>query len=163
MPRAVLPLQRLTGGLPRLVVVAAAGWGKTSALRAALPAGTAWCSGVKVAADPAVLDDAARNSEWVVVDDLPVLSPGPAAELARAVVDVPAAVALVSRVPLPTTFWPGAGLGPGDLALSYEQTAALLGTDGGRRPRRRGCAHGDGRLAGPGAARTRGPGSRAVA
>jgi DNA-binding SARP family transcriptional activator/tetratricopeptide (TPR) repeat protein len=122
---------------PRCVlVVAAAGYGKTTALRAAV--GSATATWLPAADLPELLagglpDVAARGAQWVVLDDLPQLSGdltrrllAGAARLAE-----PVSIALASRWPLGTASsrWRGRGTlaetGPADLALPVEQIAAL--------------------------------------
>ncbi|MFI0424170.1 tetratricopeptide repeat protein [Spongiactinospora sp. 9N601] len=109
-------------------VVAAAGYGKTEAVRRWLRgASVSWHSRVP----PAAGDD---SGDWLVVDDLVAF---PAGEVRRLLGGTsPAAkVVIVSRRPPPGgARLPGLRvLGPADLALSPEEVAAVLGQEYGIR------------------------------
>lgn len=119
-----------------LVVVAAAGYGKTTAMRAALPAGRVhWCSGL------AELPAAAGESEpdWIVLDDVPRLSPDQTRRLLTSIAELPDSVriAVLARWPLaaPVSGWRGRGLlaeiDPADLALTPAAVSATLARDHG--------------------------------
>jgi DNA-binding SARP family transcriptional activator len=117
-------------------VAAAAGYGKTTAVRDALAgADAAWLSGADARdLDDAArdLDDAARAHAWVVVDDLPRLTAERYHALVTAVLDQPARVVLASRWPVgrAVSRWRGRGLvtevAPADLRLPPDRVAALL-------------------------------------
>ena len=121
-----------------MVVVAAAGYGKTIALRASLAGLDAtWHPHADVPALAAggLADLAGRQgSGWLVLDDLPRLPANLARDLLATAHDLPEqiGVALSSRWPLaaPLARWRGRGdlveLGPRDLALSEEQVSELL-------------------------------------
>jgi DNA-binding SARP family transcriptional activator len=133
-------VERIVGARRRrcLLVVGAAGYGKTSALRTALHGhDTYWLAHPDVTA----LEQAAHDHEWVVVDDLPDLPEDAANRLVTAAVHVPepASVALVSRRPLcaQVSRWRGRGvlaeLGPADLALPVDRVDELLTSEYGVR------------------------------
>lgn len=120
-----------------LLVVAAAGYGKTTALRSWLPQGVAWGT---VADLPDLLSSAdVDGRRWVVVDDVPRLRPDAERGLFGTVVELPDSVRLAVA-----TRWPpsqslarlrGRGLlaeaGPAELAFSTQRTAAVLRRDHG--------------------------------
>ena len=121
-----------------MVVVAAAGYGKTIALRSSLAGLDAtWHPRADVPALAAggLADLACRQgSGWLVLDDLPRLPAELARDLLATAHDLPEqiGVALSSRWPLaaPLARWRGRSdlveLGPRDLALSEEQVSELL-------------------------------------
>jgi DNA-binding SARP family transcriptional activator len=116
-----------------LVVVAAAGYGKTTALRTRLSGTTAhWRSGPDAAGLgtdlPAAGADPARTA-WVVFDDVPRQAADRVAAIAA---DLPdhLGLAVASRWPLDLPR-PAAHLRPADLALTAADTAALLRDDYG--------------------------------
>lgn len=117
-----------------LLVVAAAGYGKTAAVRAAVGAAPAtWRSGVPAGADLRRSVPAGGGERWIVLDDLPRLDPATAAALRDAAGDLPAGVhlALLSRWPQEAVAgWASAGrltvLGPADLALDTGAVGELL-------------------------------------
>jgi DNA-binding SARP family transcriptional activator/tetratricopeptide (TPR) repeat protein len=130
------------------VVCAAAGYGKTTALRSWYPAAEArWHRGLPGGGDPvdalagAVLDEARRGATRIVFDDLPHLPVDTARALTEALARLtgtgPASsvdVALASRWPLgsATTALPDtaqAVVGPAELCLPVERVADLLSDD----------------------------------
>lgn len=122
-------------------MVAAAGYGKTTALRRWFPpSGAHWWRGPE--ATPQRLADEIRavvDDRPLIVDDLPRLSAGAVQALAAAVDDLPdtATVVLSSRWPpaAATAGWVGRygwqELGPADLALTAEEVADLLAAEHG--------------------------------
>ncbi|MEU4214844.1 tetratricopeptide repeat protein [Actinoplanes sp. NPDC026623] len=131
------------------VVCAAAGYGKTTALRAWYPAaGARWHRGLPGgAADPvdalagAVLDEARAGAGQIVFDDLPRLPADTARALTEALARLTSTdlagsvdVALASRWPLgaATTALPDtaqAVIGPAELSLPVDRVADLLADD----------------------------------
>ncbi|GIH05491.1 hypothetical protein Rhe02_35580 [Rhizocola hellebori] len=108
------------------LVVAAAGYGKTSLLRQRYPAAT-WHSGV-----------AGLTGGDTVIDDLPMLTPDAAQALFASVDALPsgARVAIASRFPLPVLPARLRGLAqvrPAELALSAEAATELLENEYGLR------------------------------
>lgn len=108
------------------VVAAAAGYGKTTALRGSHP-DARWHRGLPTGGgDPCaalagvVLEEARGGASQVVFDDLPPLPAGTVAAVSK-IVEGTADVALASR-------WPGprADVGPASLALTVDQVAALV-------------------------------------
>lgn len=126
-----------------MVVVAAAGYGKSTALRDKLSdATTTWLEPTDVSAlVQGGLAELARRrgSGWLVLEDLPALPADLACALLTAVTSLPetVGVALTSRWPVaaPTARWRARGdlttLGPRDLALAEEHVARLLAQDHG--------------------------------
>nr|MDT0657174.1 BTAD domain-containing putative transcriptional regulator [Micromonospora sp. DSM 115978] len=122
------------------VVVAAAGYGKTTALRRRFPPeATRWHRAARSGLSGLVRRAAGAAQQVVVFDDL---APPPAAEidaLVETVGALPEAITVVlsARAPLPAppARWLGRGLwtelGPPDLALSSEQVADLLAEEHG--------------------------------
>ncbi|GIJ77059.1 Transcriptional regulatory protein, C terminal [Micromonospora phaseoli] len=130
------------------VVVAAAGYGKTTALRGWYPStGASWHRGLPPApgeaADTlaaAVLAEARAGAAQVVFDDLPCLPADAARDMSRALARLVGAdralaervgsvdVALCSRWPLGASAGalPRADVGPAELSLSVDQVADLL-------------------------------------
>ncbi|WP_027342337.1 BTAD domain-containing putative transcriptional regulator [Hamadaea tsunoensis] len=106
------------------LVVAAAGYGKTTLLRRRHPGpDVAWCTGAQLAAGDVAVGAGTRT---VVVDDLPPLT-GPA--LARLIAALPPVrVVLAGRTPVAGVRLPVTG--PAALALSAGRTAALLADHG---------------------------------
>jgi len=123
------------------VLVAAAGYGKSTALRQWYPANASgWHRGV--GARPLarlVIDAVAAGERQVVVDDLPRLPAEAVPALLDALDELPDAVTVVlsSRWPLaaPAARWLGRGLwtelGPADLALGPDQVADLVSDEYG--------------------------------
>ncbi|MDG4809382.1 hypothetical protein O7634_21765 [Micromonospora sp. WMMD1120] len=120
--------------------MAAAGYGKTTALRRWFPpAGARWCRGDDAPVRQLVADAVAAGDRLVVVDDLPPTSAEQlhllVEEVARWADDV--TVILASRWPLsaPTTRLLGSGLwtevGPADLALPPQRIADLIAEEYG--------------------------------
>jgi len=120
-----------------LLVVASAGYGKTTALRRRLP-GAVWLPGSRIEElvagglkELACTDD---PPQWIVVDDVPRLAPDAAEALLETACGLPApvGVALASRWPLAAPLWRWRGQGvlselrPADLALSVDDVADLL-------------------------------------
>lgn len=126
-----------------LLVVAAPGYGKTTALRAWLPAAASrWypypaVRGLAAGELPDPPPPAASGRRWVVVDDLPTLPTAEARALLDWVESLPdgIGVALASRSPLDAPVSRGLGQGwlrptlPADLALSPARVAAVLRDD----------------------------------
>ncbi|MET7877642.1 BTAD domain-containing putative transcriptional regulator [Micromonospora profundi] len=121
-------------------VVAAAGYGKTTALHRWFPrAGARWCRGDDAPVRQLVADAVAAGDRLVVVDDLPPISAEQLhlllKEVGRWEDDV--TVVLASRWPLsaPAARLLGSGLwtelGPADLALSPDRIADLLAEEYG--------------------------------
>ena len=128
------------------VAVAAAGYGKTTALRSWYSTGGAtWRRGLSAggastgamagamstaALVTAVTDEIRAGAGQVIVDDLPRLPVDTPRALAEALAGLPGAadVVLSSRWPLnpSTTAGPRADIGPAELALSLDQVADLL-------------------------------------
>jgi DNA-binding SARP family transcriptional activator/ATP/maltotriose-dependent transcriptional regulator MalT len=122
------------------LVVAAAGYGKTTALRETLP-GAVWC------VDPDLPDLAAGGlaalaadrPQWIILDDLPALPAPLGRSLLGAAFTLPGqtAVVLSSRRPLDAGAgrWRGRGalheVRPADLALTIDEITDLLATDYG--------------------------------
>jgi DNA-binding SARP family transcriptional activator/tetratricopeptide (TPR) repeat protein len=129
-------------GIACRVVAAAAGYGKTTAMRGWYPAARAsWHRGLPPGSpEPVealagvVLDEVRAGAGQIVFDDLPRLPPGTARSLARALAGPAGAgavdVVLASRWPLGTAApaLPRADVGPAELALSVDQIADLLTT-----------------------------------
>jgi DNA-binding SARP family transcriptional activator/ATP/maltotriose-dependent transcriptional regulator MalT len=138
------------------VVVAAAGYGKTTALRGWYPAaGARWHRGVTAAQPPGgpvttvdappadidglaalILDEARGGVRQIVVDDLPRLPADAARGLLAVAGDLPddVGVVLSSRWPLAPAAGPlprGAwrDVGPADLALPLDQVAEVLAAE----------------------------------
>lgn len=116
---------------PRLVV-AAAGYGKTTALRRRYPEPAArWCR----VTDPGALPTAeqlaalADGASQLVLDGLPPLPPAPAGRLLDAVARLPIPVAIASRWPLTPS--PSQHTRPDDLRLTTAEVATLLRTEYG--------------------------------
>jgi DNA-binding SARP family transcriptional activator/tetratricopeptide (TPR) repeat protein len=116
---------------PRLVV-AAAGYGKTTALRRCYPEPAArWCR----VTDPAALPTAERlaalagGAGQLVLDGLPPLPPALAGELLDALAALPIPVAIASRWPLTPS--PTRHTRPDDLRLTVAEVATLLRTEYG--------------------------------
>ncbi|MEV0459637.1 hypothetical protein, partial [Catellatospora methionotrophica] len=124
-------------GPSRRIVVAAAGYGKTTLLRGLCPPVRArWWRG---GADPCgfVRQAGADEVRCLVLDDLPQLGAAQVRELLIAVEELPddAEVLLASRWPVP---WRHAGrpgrwteLGPADLACTVDEVAGLLADESG--------------------------------
>lgn len=117
-----------------ILVTAAAGYGKTTAVRAVLPVERVrWCSGLT----EMPVDD--PDHDWLVLDDVPRLSSDQTRALLAPVTELPesARVAVLSRWPLaaPVSGWRGRGLlaevDPADLALTPAAVAAILARDYG--------------------------------
>ncbi|WP_144126683.1 BTAD domain-containing putative transcriptional regulator [Catellatospora sichuanensis] len=127
----------MVSGPSRRIVVAAAGYGKTTLLRNLCPPARAhWWQG---GADPCgfVRQAASDAVRCLVLDDLPRLSVQEMRDLLLAVEDLPedTEVAMASRRPLP---WRHAGrpgrwteLGPADLACTVDEITVLLAEEGG--------------------------------
>lgn len=131
-------------------VVAAAGYGKTSAVRRWLrDRAVCWCGGADSAVLATVCPDGlaelaaagmpAEGAIWLVLDDVPRLSDRQLQALVCAVQRLPSRlrVVVVTRHPPASSRWrPGllAPYGPADLALSPGQVASLLGGQGGADP-----------------------------
>ena len=127
-------------GVTCRVVAAAAGYGKTTAMRGWYPAARAsWHRGLPPgphepvdALAGVVLDEVRDGAGQLVFDDLPRLPPGTARSLAEALARLPGAVdvVLASRWPLGTAApaLPRADVGPAELSLSVDQIADLLTT-----------------------------------
>ncbi|WP_148083775.1 helix-turn-helix transcriptional regulator [Micromonospora sp. Llam0] len=123
------------------IVVAAAGYGKTTALRRWFPpSGVRWWRGPEVTSQRLVDEIRAFVEDRpLVVDDLPRLSAEAVQALAAAVDDLPyaATVVLSSRWPPAATApgWVGRcgwqELGPADLALTPEEVGDLLAAEHG--------------------------------
>ena len=124
------------------VVCAAAGYGKTTALRAWYPAGARWHRGLPGGAgDPvgalagAVFEEARAGAGQIVFDDLPRLPVDTARLLTEALGrDLAVDVALASRWPLgaAATALPDrahAVVGPAELSLPVDRVADLLADD----------------------------------
>ena len=129
-----------------LLVVAAAGYGKTSAVRDLLrDVESSWLPGGEATGlAEGGLEDLAWGSAsplWIVVDDLPRLPAETTRALLAAVAGLPedVHVALLSRLPLgaPVSRWRGRGVltdvQPGDLTLSLDEVAGLLAAEYGLR------------------------------
>jgi len=116
----------------RRIIVAAAGYGKTTTLRRWFPADASrWCRGARTQPRRFVIDAVAAGERQLVLDDLPPLTD----EAVRALVETVSAlpdtvtVALSSRWPLAARC-PSPGqwteFGPADLALTTEQVDDLI-------------------------------------
>jgi DNA-binding SARP family transcriptional activator len=116
---------------PRLVV-AAAGYGKTTALRRRYPEPAARWYRVT---DPAALPTAghlaalADGASQLVLDGLPPLPPARAGDLLNDLSELPIPVAVASRWPLTSS--PTQHTRPDDLRLTVDEVAALLRTEYG--------------------------------
>lgn len=117
------------------VVVAAAGYGKTTALRRWFPTGSAhWHRATGPTLSRVVADAAAAGAGRIVVDDLPELTTDEVDALADTLGALPATISVVlsSRWPLPSprTRSPGRSLwtdlGPADLALTAGDVGGLI-------------------------------------
>ncbi|WP_212842780.1 BTAD domain-containing putative transcriptional regulator [Catellatospora sp. IY07-71] len=116
----------------RRMVIAAAGYGKTTALRRWCPAPGArwWPGGTDAAAF--VVDAAAAGDGPIVLDDLPALPDGELRRLLRAVAGVSADVEIVLASRWPLAWRPHAGpgrwteVGPAELACTVDDVAELL-------------------------------------
>jgi DNA-binding SARP family transcriptional activator/tetratricopeptide (TPR) repeat protein len=129
------------------LVVAAAGYGKTTALRRTHPEPAArWCHLTDPAgpggpgdwwdglADPATLVGLAGGARQLVLDDLPALPPAAGHQLLAALDRLPATVSvtIASRWPLPQPpAGPRAHLRPDELRLTVAAVAELLRTEYG--------------------------------
>ncbi|MGW5556531.1 BTAD domain-containing putative transcriptional regulator [Micromonospora sp. NPDC003944] len=116
-------------------VVAAAGYGKTTALRRWFPPAAArWCRGDEAPVRQLVADAAGAGDRLIVVDDLPPTSAEQLHllldEVGRRADDVTVVLASRWPPPAPATRFLGSGLwtelGPADLALSPERIADLI-------------------------------------
>ncbi|WP_034263355.1 BTAD domain-containing putative transcriptional regulator [Actinospica robiniae] len=125
----------LADGAPRLLLVtAAAGYGKTSAVRSRLRGvPVSWYSGSAAAAMLRRAEPGRAAARWLVLDE-PALSP---AELGRALTEAMATTperriaVITARLPeIPTARWRASGLmaelGPAQLALSPSSAARTL-------------------------------------
>ncbi len=122
------------------LVVAAAGYGKTTALGTAL-AGARWCREPAVDALIAggLKELAAEAPQWIIVDNLAPMPAESAKALLNTAMDLPEHIAVVlsSRWPLDAGASPWRGRGalheirPGDLALDVDTVATLLASDYG--------------------------------
>lgn len=117
------------------ILVAAAGYGKTTALRRWFPPETSrWYRDVVTPTGPLVTDAANAGHRLVVFDDLPRLPAEEVHGLAEAVAAGPDGMTVIvcSRLPPaePPARWLGRGLwtelGPADLALAPADVAAVL-------------------------------------
>jgi DNA-binding SARP family transcriptional activator len=122
-------------------VVAAPGYGKTTAVRAALPtAGVHWHQGAVDDLDHWAKDfGRLPGQDWIVLDDVPRLTSDQTRRLLALVARLPESVrvAVVSRWPLAAAVsgWRGQGMlaevGSTDLALTSAAVAAVLAHDYG--------------------------------